>query len=75
MAVQDADSTAVGDFVPRNGGERASRFSAKVSKVRWEVFPRGLWERNVVIESVCLKYEIGVDTFQRKRATQTYEPV
>lgn len=31
-AAQDADSTAAGERVPRNGGERAGQFSAKVER-------------------------------------------
>lgn len=55
--------------------ERVSQFSAKVSRVRWEIFPSRLLEQKVVIESVCLKCKIGVDTFQRKGEVETCKPV
>lgn len=55
--------------------ERVSQFSAKVSKVRWEIFPRRLLEQKVVIELVSLKYKIGIDTFHCKGEVETCKPV
>lgn len=54
--------------------ERVSQFLEKVSKVRWEIFPRRLLEQKVVIKPVCKKYKIGVDTFQQKEV-ETRKPV